>query len=115
MDYAIQAIKKSKEEMWIEDSESKAAVVFENKITIGNDGPIIPGEDLSHIFEPFFFEGAKHKEPGSGLAIARKFVSRAWGRLKLDRMFRLGRSWNFDLANRCKEKGKFFELPKPLK
>jgi signal transduction histidine kinase/ActR/RegA family two-component response regulator len=50
------------------------------EVTIRNSGSAIAGEDLEHIFEPFFTKGKKGGT-GLGLAICRKIVEAHGGRI----------------------------------
>lgn len=53
-------------------------------VSIRNDGPIIPSEHRSRIFEPFVQYGNDAKGVGIGLSLARTLAELHGGRLVLD-------------------------------
>jgi signal transduction histidine kinase len=51
-------------------------------ITVKDEGPGIPPQDLPHVFEPFFTRG-KHRGTGLGLAICRNIIDAHGGEIQL--------------------------------
>ena len=65
--------------------EVEAKRVGDNAVvSIRNDGPIIPGEHRSRIFEPFVQYGNDAKGVGIGLSLARTLAELHGGQLVLD-------------------------------
>ena len=54
------------------------------RLTVADQGEGIPKENLTHIFEPFFTTKETGKGRGLGLAVCRRIIHEAGGRIEVD-------------------------------
>ncbi len=66
--------------IWIETRDLDGADGKQVELIIANNGPMIPIEDIDHLFEPFFTRGKK-SGTGLGLAICQKIVTANGGKI----------------------------------
>lgn len=72
----------------------------EARISITDNGPGIPAEDASRIFEPFMSTKG-HAGTGLGLAVARKVVEEHHGRIEVESVAHEGATFHIILPTTC--------------
>lgn len=67
----------------ISSSEEKIDNILFSRISISNNGPVIPAEDQKQIFDPFFTSKEVGKGKGMGMAVSYMIISEHKGRIEV--------------------------------
>jgi|GEM_PF-1432037 len=81
MENAVEAMR-GNGHIWIETRDLDCAYEKQVEFTIANNGPMIPADDIDHLFEPFYTKGKKGGT-GLGLAICQKIVTANGGKIEV--------------------------------